>query len=399
MFARHKSTWLFVPFLALVMFAAKAIGQEDAPDENAPLSDPAAKLELGVSVTDSPGQGVLVKGVGWGSPAARSGIRVGDFIMAIDDHPIQTPVDVQTQISSAGSEKNVNVSVWRNGETTTMTVVFDARFSDSTREKAWLGVMLETTKGDGVLIADVMWASPAEKGGIQVGDVVLRMNAEKIDTVDELLALMDKIKAGDDVEVIVLRNGQERTFTVRVGSAVQRTMRWFEENVPLEQLERRWREVVPEIQVDPYVESFEGVIDRLQEQMDDLRDEVRRLREGDSEQGNVEEAESDVDETEQGESKSVSTIDKHLPVALANRGNDNRPRRYYNYRGGRPRVRYGPNYYYPRRSYSRGPRYGAAFYYPYGTPGWRYPPYVYPRVPMYYYGPGIRVYYGPVYWY
>ena len=301
MFARHKSAWLFVPFLALMTFAANVSGQVNTPIDTAPRSDPAARLELGVSVTDSPGQGVLVKGVGWGSPAAQSGIRVGDFIMAINDHPIQQPGDLRAQIRLVESEKGVKVSVWRNGETTTMTVAFDAKFSDSTREKAWLGVMLETTKGDGVLVADVMPTSPAETGGIRVGDVVLRMNAEKIDSVGELLALMDKIKAGDNVEVTVLRNGQERTVTVRVGSAVQNTMRWFEENVPIEQLERRWRDVVPEIRVDPYFESLEGVIDRLKTEMDDLRNELQRLREGDSEQRKVE-AETEVAETEKAES-------------------------------------------------------------------------------------------------
>jgi len=365
-------------------------------------TDPAPKklppLALGVSVADSPGTGVLVKGVAWGSPANRAGINSGDFLMAIANRPIEKPQDLREHLSELASEKKLNVTLWRDGVTLTKPVKFDPKFSDSTREKAWLGLMLQMSRGGDVLIADVMPASPAEEIGIQVGDTVLRLNAENIDSVAELTSLMKKIRSGDNVEVTVLRNGEERTFTVRVGSAVQRTMRWFEERIPSERdpfdrLER-WRERVPEIEVDRYMDSFESMIDRLREEMDNLRDEVERLR--DQQNPSAAEAETEPDsrpgpEDTSSNNRTVSTIDTILPVALANEGDQTRTRSYADYRGGRSQVRYRyPRGYYARNYRTYRPR---VYYYP---PAYRYPAYVYPRTPsMMYYGPSVRVTYGP----
>ena len=205
--------------------------------DSVPTQSELPPFALGVNVTDSPGTGVLVKEVAWGSPAARSGIKSDDFLMAIAEEPIEKPADLRNRLAEHASEKELSITVWRNGETFTESVRFDPRFSDSTRQKAWLGVMLQMTAGGDVLVADVMPVSPAEKGGMRIGDTIVRMNAENIDSVDELMETMKKIRSGENVEVTVLRNGNEQTFNVRVGSAVQRTMRWFEERVPLRRLE------------------------------------------------------------------------------------------------------------------------------------------------------------------
>lgn len=358
---------------------APSVTAESAPQSELP------PFALGVSVTDSPGTGVLVKGVAWGSPAARSGIKPDDFLMAITDQPIEKPRDLRNRLAEYASEKEITVTVWRNGTTLTKSVRFDPRFSDSTREKAWLGVMLQMTEGGDVLIADVMPASPAEEGGIRVGDTVVRMNAENIDSLDELMAIMKKIRSGENVEVTVLRNGKEQTFDVRVGSAVQRTMRWFEERVPFERVER-WRNQIPEFEVDRYLESFEGMLDRLRNEVRDLRDEVDHIRNG----GAEEKPKDQKDDT--NTEKRVTSIDtSFLPVALANEGSEPRARSYADYRGGRPQVRYRyPRRYYPRNYRAYAPR---VYYY---APAYRYPAYVYPRTPnMMYYGRAARVYYGP----
>lgn len=393
MFPTHHLTRWFLPTLGLAAVTAATFGQDSEPTstvktEAARAIDP--EFELGLVVTDSPGQGVLVKHVVWGGRAARYGIRAGDFIMALNDQPIQEPTDLVSQLQSVtSSDKVVKISIWRDGDVTSRRVAIDWKFSDTARDKAWLGVMLETTQGNGVLIADVMPASPAALGGIRVGDTVLRMNAENVDSVDELLALMNEIKAGDNVEVTVLRNGQERTFTVRVGSALRRTMRWFEDNIPFQRLEQRLRGAAPEVEMDPYIESFERLIDRLREEISELHHEVQRLREGDSGAGD---AETD-DGIEEDESESVSTIDaRSMPVVLARGLSRTRPRSYSDYRGGRPQARYRYNY----RRQSASPR----IYYRYYPPFYRYPTYAYPNTMYYVPGPGIRVYYGPaVFWY
>lgn len=254
------------------------IAAEALPDaETTPKTIP---FQLGLTVNDSPGIGVQVIGVLWGGPAGRAGIRSGDYVMSVAGASIKTPTDLREAVRSADADTKLEIGIWRKGETLSKTIDMDAKFTDSTREKAWLGVALQMTDGGNVLIANVLPASPASNGGLRVGDTLLRVDAENVDSAEELLQLMKRIKAGDNVAVTVLRNGQERTFTVRVGSAVHRTMRWFEDHFPRDELQRRWSEFdPPEVDVERYRESFEGMLDRLREEMRELRDEVHRLRE------------------------------------------------------------------------------------------------------------------------
>ncbi|MBD3170011.1 MAG: PDZ domain-containing protein [candidate division Zixibacteria bacterium] len=95
-------------------------------------------------------------------------------------------------------------------------------------KKGWLGVYiqdidsdlmdaLDLNSKDGVLVDDVVSDSPAEKGGIKPGDIIVKFN--DVDTNSER-KLRYKIKAtnpGDKVEVVVLRDGKEKKLNVEMG--------------------------------------------------------------------------------------------------------------------------------------------------------------------------------------
>lgn len=69
----------------------------------------------------------------------------------------------------------------------------------------------------GVALSGVRSGSPAEKGGIQGGDVVIRFAGRDIgDLYDYTYALRDH-KPGDTVEIVVLRDGKEVPLTVTLG--------------------------------------------------------------------------------------------------------------------------------------------------------------------------------------
>ena len=370
-------------FPASSRLAAQVTDPPPAPNaEEIPVNPPQFPVALGISVTDSPGDGVLVQGVAWGSPARRAGIRPGDFVIAVADKTIENPIDLREQLQGLPSGKSVDVQIWRRGELLTKSVDYDPRFSDAVRGKAWLGVMLQTSRGGDVLIADVLPASPAESGGIRVGDTVLRLNAEHIDSADELVQLMRKVRAGEDVEVTVLRNGEERTFTIQVGSAVQRTMRWFQQQNPLQRLEREWYDRVPQFKTDEATNALKNVIERLRREMDELRNEVQQLRDGQpTPKENSQPDGSNATEKE----ISVESIDASQRTTFL--ANIDAPRCDYTvYRRGR--------YWYPYRYPIRYARPYRAYY----APAYRYRHGVYPRTPnMLYFGPEVRVYYNPYY--
>ncbi len=67
---------------------------------------------------------------------------------------------------------------------------------------------LKTDKG--ALVESVMPGSPAEKAGIETGDVIVALNGEEVDDVRQLLRQVSKIAVGSTVKIEVIRDGEKR---------------------------------------------------------------------------------------------------------------------------------------------------------------------------------------------
>jgi serine protease Do len=66
----------------------------------------------------------------------------------------------------------------------------------------------------GALVNDVNAGSAAERAGIQPGDVILAFNDEAIESSGDLPPLVGANPPGTEAEVLVSRNGEEKTFVV-----------------------------------------------------------------------------------------------------------------------------------------------------------------------------------------
>lgn len=64
----------------------------------------------------------------------------------------------------------------------------------------------------------VVSGGPAAKAGIRNGDIITKINGIEIGEKGSVGSLTAEYKAGDKIKVTVLRNGQEREFTVELGS-------------------------------------------------------------------------------------------------------------------------------------------------------------------------------------
>ena len=63
----------------------------------------------------------------------------------------------------------------------------------------------------GALISEVTEGSPAEKGGIKSGDVVMKINATEIRDARHLLLTISKIAPNTEISVVLLRGGKNQT--------------------------------------------------------------------------------------------------------------------------------------------------------------------------------------------
>lgn len=69
----------------------------------------------------------------------------------------------------------------------------------------------------GVLVTDVSQDSPAEKAGLQAGDVILKVNGKTTESTAQLRSQMGMKSIGERVELEVLRNGKTRQLAAKVG--------------------------------------------------------------------------------------------------------------------------------------------------------------------------------------
>lgn len=73
----------------------------------------------------------------------------------------------------------------------------------------------------GVLIAAVEPGSPADKAGLRERDIVIAMNGRRLNSAAELRARLGLTAVGQDVELRLIRGGQQRTVRVRIGAPQQ----------------------------------------------------------------------------------------------------------------------------------------------------------------------------------
>jgi putative serine protease PepD len=86
-------------------------------------------------------------------------------------------------------------------------------------ETGFLGVRMAQATGNqnGVLVQEVTPGSPAEKAGLQPGDLVVAIDGKAVATTNELGARIRSHKPGDKISLQVVRNGDETTISATLG--------------------------------------------------------------------------------------------------------------------------------------------------------------------------------------
>jgi Tol biopolymer transport system component len=81
--------------------------------------------------------------------------------------------------------------------------------------RAYLGSIPDYAQEvEGVKLSGVRGGSPAEKGGLRGGDVIVAFAGQAIKNIYDYTYALDAVKIGQPVEIVVLRNGQRVTLTV-----------------------------------------------------------------------------------------------------------------------------------------------------------------------------------------
>jgi|SRR5690554_689590 len=108
--------------------------------------------------------------------------------------------------------------------------VADQLKSSGKVERGWLGVVIQEVNKDlaesfgldkpaGALVVQMLEDSPASKGGIRLGDVILSMNDKPVVMSADLPHLIGALKPGATARLEVMREGKRQTLKIKVGAA------------------------------------------------------------------------------------------------------------------------------------------------------------------------------------
>ena len=132
----------------------------------------------------------------------------------------------------------------------------------------------KTDDDNGVLVAEVVTDSPAEKAGILAGDVIVKVGDNEIETPRDLTRGIGEYKPGSKVELKIIRNGKTKKMTATLAETTAHSFQ---------------TKMFPGAKGktgQPKMMMFKSEDDKLQQQMaelkkqlDDLRNQLNELKE------------------------------------------------------------------------------------------------------------------------
>jgi serine protease Do len=179
------------------------------------------------------GEGTLVADVVEGSPAAKGGLERGDVITAFNGRKVNDPFTLRNLVAETPPGTDVELTVIRDGEETTLTVEIGELPTGAVKaaaeiENALKGVSVQNLTPDiyrqldipakmrGVVVTDIEPGSPAETA-LMPGDVILEINRKAIAGIDDYERIVSKVKPEEDLLLLVYRRGSTIFVTVSAG--------------------------------------------------------------------------------------------------------------------------------------------------------------------------------------
>jgi serine protease Do len=194
--------------------------------------------------------GVLVNEVGADSPAAKAGLKNGDVITDYDGQRVEGVLEFRRLVRETPPGRTAKMTIWRDGHSQTISAevgknenpngdsLFQSmmrrfgnpgpnmfRFGTSVPAAPVLGITAQDLSGqlgkyfgapdgEGVLITNVEANSPAAKAGLEAGDVITKVDGDRVRTLAELRDQLRLKREAKTVMLSVLRKGSEISVNI-----------------------------------------------------------------------------------------------------------------------------------------------------------------------------------------
>ena len=195
--------------------------------------------QFGVSVHE----GVLIGGVGDGSPAAKAGVKEGDIILEFSGKKVSSPQQLQGYVEETPIGVSQRLKLVRSGKTLELDIVPGEQPADyglamaeqmvphgrpQTVRLDKLGIQAQTLTPEiakrleipadhGAVITDVRAASPAALAGLDSGMVILQAQGKPVANADDLRKILSGKGAERDVLLHIQTAQGKRFVSIHLG--------------------------------------------------------------------------------------------------------------------------------------------------------------------------------------
>jgi len=177
-------------------------------------------------------RGAFVDDVQIESPAEAGGVLIEDIILQFNDHDIEHFTDLPFYVGQYRPGTSAQMRVFRNGELHDLTVVLGSSPTNSiavaepevVRERDNpLGFRVSELSDDirrvtglrGVQIAELN-DGPGREAGLLIGDVIVSLNREEIDSADKFASVASSLPDSGFVPIRIVREGQGTTMALEL---------------------------------------------------------------------------------------------------------------------------------------------------------------------------------------
>ncbi len=272
---------------------------------------------MGVSISENDRGQVEIYDVESGGPAELAGLKEEDILLKIDGRPITSASMFASGIRTSKPGQEIKLEVERAGKTREVRVKLgeypekearrelELRYPrlfptlpaepqkvkpESRLREVWprwekrkyIGVYLEAINKElleyfavkeesGLLVTRLTKDGPAEKAGLKVGDVIVRVEGKRVDSVDELSAMIQDRKKADKVRIELVRNKKPMAIEVEVEEEERQGLGWSYNFSP-----EAWGDLSRELgqQFEKSREIYEKYSQEAQKKMKKLADEM-----------------------------------------------------------------------------------------------------------------------------
>ncbi|HVW55383.1 MAG TPA: Do family serine endopeptidase [Rhizobiaceae bacterium] len=165
-------------------------------------------------------------------PAKSAGVKTGDIITAVNGKEVDSPKDLARMIGEMSPNKQVALSVWRDGKTQSINVTLGkmpastqmasndqqnnnngaTQNSSDTLNKLGLTVT-PSDNGQGLVVTNVESNSDASDKGIHTGDVIVAVNSKQVNSAADVdKATAEAVKEGRKAILLQIRHDKNNRF-------------------------------------------------------------------------------------------------------------------------------------------------------------------------------------------